>query len=225
MNLTLSERIFQEKILELGFEIRRIPESPKSGKAPDFEIITHQSRIIAEVKEITANDEDVKSIKGLHNGETVVHSSVPGERVRRAIRSGSKQLRAYGTERDVKLLVVMQNIQFEGKTGGFVPMFYTASSDIDIAMFGFLTVTASLGQNKSVTPDHSGKGRTTTKEEKNYLSAICVISDPKSRQLIFYHNPFAVNPLDPNLFYGETITHFIKPEPVFERPLEWQQIR
>ena len=74
-------------------------------------------------------------------------------------------------------------------------MFYLRRHDIDAAMYGDRVAYISLATRSRLQPDRNGGQRTCTANQKTYISAIAVISDPDDKTVLFYHNCFASVPL------------------------------
>jgi hypothetical protein len=221
---TLSENIFVDFCDHLGYRTEKIPTQSDDGlKTPDFRVISGDRSLVAEVKEITPNEEDRKHIEAFQNDEIRVHSSKPGERARREIKSAAKQLREHSGRGYPLIVVLYENFEIEGPNP-FYPMFYTMPYNIDFAMFGMIAVTVSLEDRSKRYPDKSGPGKTTNEKEKKYISAVCVISNHDDKTFFVYHNPFAEVPLSTDWFSGEHCIHYKKPEPVYGSPQKWIKI-
>lgn len=79
-----SEVLFRRYCDERGYDCSPIAESGvQRVRSPDFSVLVNGDRIIVEVKEITANDEEVRLWRETRSGKVVVHGREPGRRAHR----------------------------------------------------------------------------------------------------------------------------------------------
>src|SRR5271154_1163189 len=64
-------------------------------RTPDLEIMADGIKVIAEAKDLNANDEDIRCWRETRSGKVVVHGREPGKRARSLIEDARGQLRPY----------------------------------------------------------------------------------------------------------------------------------
>ena len=73
----------------------------------------------------------------------------------------------------------------------------------------------------SATPRPERRGRTTTKDEKNYLGAVGVISDRDDKTLFVYHNYHAEIEFPAEVFSDAYCHHYWKGHDPHGEPWKW----
>ena len=219
--MTHSESVFERICREVGYEVERPLLRCREGiKTADFEITASGQCLIAEVEELRPNRDDMRQIQAMQDGIPVGGGCTIGARPRKHIRRAAEQLKPYA-HRGVPMLVVLYDNVRVGNTRVAYPMFYLQSHDIDAAMYGDRVAYVSLVTRSRTRPDGNGGRRTCTANEKNYVSAVAVISDHDDKTVLFYHNCFARVPLAAPLFRGENFFHLQK---VAWEPWRWSAI-
>jgi hypothetical protein len=222
-NATKSEKLFEAICKRLHYEVTKIDTNSKEGlQTPDFVVKTPNFSLIAEVKELTPNPDDQRQIREMKEQNATLGGSVIGARVRRAIRSASDQLERF-EDRQIPLVIVLYDNVRTGDGRASYPMFYTEMHHIDAAMYGNLVVTVQFGGQEPRIPDRAGGGRTLTETEKNYISAVAVISDWDDETLHIYHNYFAKVPLSSSGFNDLKCIHFLKRGIPWSQPWKWEK--
>jgi len=218
---TKSEELFAAICDRHEYEVTKLPtRSDQFLKTADFSVSTPYGRIIAEVEELTPNDDDRRQIREFKETNKTHGGGTVGARARRAIRHASIQLRDHTDEQVPMIAVLYNNLKTED---GPVPysMCNLESFHIDAAMYGFRVVHVALKKGVTPRPDRSGGGRTTTASEKTYLSAVAVISDWDDQRLFVYHNHFAKYPLPVEIFSDDLCRHFKKGTHPYQEPQKW----
>lgn len=221
--LTRSEQLFEEfcRLNHTGFN--RLPEC--DTKQPDYEILFGDQKVVFEIKQIEANDSDVK-----FHADFKVRSRNPdhvADRVRNAIDSASKQIRSY--------------LEANGNTPAIVVIFDDANNGhtdpyiIQTAMHGWEEATFSVPAdvNRSPTFVDIGFGQRNNKlirsDRKTHISAVATlheyeeIAPPHERKLslCFYHNQHASNSFDYHLWNSKQIWHRVLSKKVSGKPQNW----
>ena len=198
---TQSERLFAAVCNRHGYAVEKLAtRSERALRTADFCVKTPHGRFLAEVEELTPNAEDLRQIREMKNHGATSGGGKIGSRAREAIRHAAHQLKDHRNEGVALIVVLYDHVR---TTDGRVayPMYYVEAG-----------------------PDRSGGGRTMTKDEKNYISAVAVISDWDNESVYVYHNCYADVPLPAGIFTDGKCLHFRKgPEPHSE-PWEWHQV-
>lgn len=221
---TYSEELFAGICIRHGYQVEKLPtRSKQSLKTADFVIETPHCRLIAEIEELTPNKDDQRQIEEMHETGATDGGRKIGARARAAIRRAAVQLKDHRNENLPMIAVLYDNVRTSDGRVGY-PMFYLEHHDIDAAMYGDRVMHVSLGGSPSVVPDRNGAARTTTTGEKNYLSAIVVISDWDDKTLYIYHNRFARVALPFEVFSDTWCYHYQKSEQTYSEPWTWHPV-
>ena len=218
---TQSEELFAAICDRHGYEVTKLPtRSAEQRRTADFSVETPQGRLLAEVEELTPNDDDLRQIKEMKETGVTSGGGTIGARARRAVRHAALQLRDHCDEKVPMIAVLYDNVRTSDGRVAY-PMYYSEHYHIDTAMYGQRVVHVPLREDVTPGPDRSGGGRTTTLDEKNYLSAVAVISDWDDKTLYVYHNCFAELPLPGELFSDHQCHHFEKSSDPHAEPWQW----
>lgn len=218
---THSEKVIASICSRHNYVVTELPVRSQQNTA-DFSIVTPDCRFIAEVKELTPNANDLRQIREMKEKHMTHYGGKVGARARKAIRDASQQLREHIAENVPLAIVLYNNVRTKDGRAGF-PMNHLELFHIDAAMYGNLVVHVSLGKQPSRTPDRSGGGRTTTADEKKYISAVVVMSDWDDETILVYHNSFATHPLPRSVFSDGKSFHFRKSSHVYDAPMNWEE--
>jgi hypothetical protein len=209
---TVSEALFEEfcRLLAIPFEPIPVEEAEKPDdrpRTPDYEIHPNGHRVVVEVKQINANEDDKRAEREL---ESVGHADIAPKaspRVRKKIADAAPQLKRRAKGICPALLVLYDNASPVGN-------FYTDPYTIKAAMFGHEQVVLSVPQDFSapvgVHDRKFGPKRKMTPHDNTTISAVAVmIADRcRPRELLVYHNPFAAIPLPADWLRAEMVRHF-----------------
>src|ERR1051325_6615172 len=210
--MTKSEHTFVEYCKQRGYSVALIATEPNVRRTADFRVVAGSEELIVEVEEITANAEDRRLHEDLMAGRISSGGGIIGKRARGHIREGAAQLKPHSTEGVPGAIVLYDNIVIAERRHTFV---YSdlRTFHIDAAMYGFSQANLVVGSEGIVgtKPDTAGGGRVTTRSEKLYLSAVCVLYDIPKLRMVTYHNYFAAIPLPLSVFAGDGDIHFKKP--------------
>jgi hypothetical protein len=220
---TRSEQLFAAICTRQGYQLEKLPtRSEQRLKTADFAVQTPYGRIVAEVEELTANRDDLRQIREMKESKRTSGGTIIGARARTALRHAAVQLRDHLEEQVPMVAVLYDNVRTSDGRVGY-PMYYLEPHHIDAAMYGDRVAFVSLGGGALPRSDRSGGGRTTTKNERNYLSAVAVISDLDDETLLVYHNYHAVIPLAAEIFSDDRCRHFWKRQDPHGEPWTWHR--
>ena len=221
--MTHSERRFLDYCNARGYLAECIPTESSARRTADFRVRALGEQIIVEIEELTANEDDIRQhedyrTRGFSHGGGIV-----GSRARLHIRDAADQLKSHQAEEHPSVIVLYDNIRINGDRPVF-PYADLQTFHIDAAMYGFIKATVTLGGGQHSKPDRAGGGRTATKSEKLYLSAVSVLYDTSDLFMVTYHNVFARHPLPVSVFSGPLDVHFRKPVDPDSYPGVWEKI-
>ncbi len=208
---TESERAFHEFCTSRGIGIRRIAicDTPQ----PDFEVECPSGPVVVEVKEITANKQDVDFHESLEKHGRASDMRSIGARVYSAISSAKPQLKAHAHRRVPRMVLLYDNRLYNDRR---CDVYAGSINDVDIdsGMFGQLTFVFSFGDESETGggSKHGGK-RSMDQKRGRYISAVAVLyphSTEVSAHLKIYHNPYASDPLWPCYFQEAEDEHYLK---------------
>ena len=218
---TKSEELFVAICERHGYKVSKMPtRSAENLKTADFSVLTPHGQFVAEIEELTPNKDDLRQIREMKETGSTSGGGKIGERARRAIRHAAAQLRQHRAEKIPLIAVLYDNVR---TTDGRVayPMLHVEQHHIDTAMYGARVVHVPLQQGASPRFDRNGGGRTTTHDEKTYVSAVGVISDWDGETLFVYHNCYAEIPLPRSTFIDEKCHHYRKGAAPHSEPWTW----
>lgn len=197
---TESEELFEETCEKYGFPVERVAEGVE--RRPDYEIYPSGITVIAEVKQIDVNDEEIRLLQEMESGKIVSFQNEPGARVRTKIKSSSKQIANLAKGKCPGILVLYDNTPFAVGS-------HLESYNIKSGMYGLeqyiLNRPANLDDPINVIDARFGPKRKMTMEHNTSISAVSVLSRSKGQvEFCLYHNCFAAIPLDQEIFaeYG-----------------------
>ena len=213
------------------YKCSRIEKSNQQGvRTPDLEMSADGVRVIAEAKDLNANDEDIRCWREERQGNTIVHGREPGKRARSLIESARGQLRPHAEAGVPSIVVLYDNILIDGTRAypshpslsfPFSPL---TSTDIDVALYGLWQANVRLhpgGQTESLGDTRS---RWRLMHDRQVISAVLVLYGHPAKDDLFvfaYHNFWAGAPLPRNIFNGEDDRHFAKASNPDTRPERW----
>lgn len=212
------------------FDCRKIEESKLRGvRTPDLEISANGVKIIAEAKDLNANEEEIRSWRETRSGKIVVHSREPGKRARSLIEDARGQLRPYVEMGIPSIVVLYDNILVDGTRPGPVIDWFgpLGPNDIDMALYGLWKANVRLhpdGKTESLGDTRSKWRRI---HDRQIISAACVIYEhPEDGSLftIAYHNYWAAAPLPANIFKGTNDRHLAKDSDPDLQPNPWVRV-
>jgi hypothetical protein len=220
----VSELLFEEFCAKAGIQCRSIP-TEKGARTPDYELILTNQTLIAEVKEIERNKEEIESDRLLEQrGYGNAIGGVPGQRVRQKIQSCSSQIKARSCGVHPSLLVLYEchfaavNIE---------------PYHIRVAMYGLETFVLAVPESGRpyIIDKKFGPRQKMTQIHNTSISAIATIrkiytsaTDCGVTYFYVYHNKYAAIPLDADLLKPYGVTQFRIGEAEVGFIPEWEQI-
>lgn len=183
----ISEQLFEEFCLKNQIQLNRIKESTVPGeKRPDYEIIPPSGKILVEVKQFEANDDERKYRKQIEKRRwTDAYSVEFGTTAGSKIDNANKQLKSFSRGMFPTMIVLYNNM--------LINTYATHHYEITATMYGYNSV----------------KGVMTPKRYTS-TSAIATLHKGKDQQLLMYvfHNFYATVPLNIESFQGKSIKHY-----------------
>jgi hypothetical protein len=211
---TVSEMLFESFCAARQVAFERVPETTESR--PDYWIGSGESRVVAEIKQIDPNDDDLEAMAQMAQGKAAaMGSGPPGERIRKALRTANRQIRKLTDGRDLPGMVVV----FNNTPCSLYPDPYsvmTAMRGLDVVP---LHLTAP-GQPDVFGSPHPGPRSEMRPDVNSSTSAIAVLlgSDPDDVDvpgaellLDVFHNRHAAVPLDVHGMRWSGVRHFVVP--------------
>ncbi len=229
---TLSEELFDKYCQSIGYLSEPIPAGSKLGKTSDRVVKAGTVTIIAEIKELSPNDDDKHRVSDLKSKRWTSSTYIPGKRIFDEIHDAAKQLKKYADCHLPCILVLYDNIVVDGMRPRTISMLHEPSM-IDFGMYGLQSVRISLvntGDNMEIQLLGSKRGgrRQMTNDARRYISALLVLSyaeDTGESYAHVYHNFFAQVELPHKMFRGPRDRHFMKPSHPDKCPQTWIEIQ
>lgn len=216
---TISEDMFEELCRSAGIACERVDEA--STRTPDYEVKLGGHRVVAEVKQFDPNEEEAESIRRVEAGGIGGTTTVPGNRVRKAIRSAAKQLKALSKGECPTMVVVYNNSGAKQHTDPY---------SVSTAMQGLDVVPVLVPKDPSISPQFQetrfGPGKKMTPNANTTISAIGVlVHDFDDRtHLCIYHNRHARHPIDPEWMRHPLVHHYRLPDGAASSLGGWQEV-
>jgi hypothetical protein len=190
------------------------------SRTPDYEIFVPRRKVVVEIKEISPNREELDAQRRARNGEFVVVSTTPGQRVRGKISDAVPQIKARSKGRFPGILVLMDT--------GFAAE-HTSPYNIRVAMHGFETLVYAVPRDPSHSPyvkdKRFGGSRKMTPTNNTSVSAIAVIGHVSGNlDLRVYHNPHAAVPLLPAALHRYQVPQYALASSVPGVIPDWVQV-
>jgi hypothetical protein len=193
MEKTRSEYVFEQFCQENALRLDRV-ERDNDSKTPDYEVFTEENRVVIEIKELQANDDEAAAWDEARTNGAAAAFADPRNRIRQKIGAAVKQLKRRSEGLHPAVLVLFDN----GTFGGI------DATDIKNAMYGDETVVVkrSVAGDVCIAP-RLGGGRKCTATDNRSLSAVALLWTAGGvASLSIFHNVFARCPLPPSWFTG-----------------------
>ncbi len=219
MSKTSSEDMFEELCRSVGIACERVDET--ATRTPDYEVMLGEHRVVAEVKQFDPNEEEAESIRRMEAGGIGATTTKPGDRIRKAIRSAAKQLKAL-SKGECPTMVVVYNNSGAGQ--------HTDSYSVATAMQGLDVVPVLVPKDPAISPQfqdaRSGPGKKMTAKDNTTISAIGVlVHDFDDRtHLCIYHNRHARHPIDPEWLRHPRVHHYRLPDDAASSLEGWKEV-
>ena len=205
---TISENLFEKFCNQNGIKWEPIKTAPEEGKkTSDYFIYPSNQKVIAEVKQIDRNAEELERERKIKRRELNVRTSTPGKRVGKKIRDAYPQLKSISEDKYPCLLILYNNVPHSFDL--------LDSYNIKIGMYGLEQITFAVPRNPNRTPyiadkSFGSKRSLTTRDQNTTLSALAVIYEPSENNLSLdiYHNVHAKIKLRPEYLNGLKVKYF-----------------
>lgn len=198
--MNISEELLENWCSQNRWGCARIPEGAE--RTPDYILKIDGTVVYAEVKEIVANDEEIKVLKQLEEcGCGDAYGDEPGKTVRAKIKESYGQLKRLSKRDKTSAILVLYN------NSGMAGLGRLNHYNVLTAMFGLQTVPVRVPHDSSIPvsfgSDFFGPKKSVTPEQNSYLSGILTLYEHYQNGLVafFYHNPHARYPV-PNQLIG-----------------------
>lgn len=212
MKQTRSELLFERFCAERSITCE--PISTGSRKTPDYTLTWNQLRIAVEVKQIERSEELPE------DGQVTVHSTTPGQHVRRKINKAGPQIRQRIAAGEPSLLVIYNDIYRQ-------ICVYSEPYDFLVAMYGLQNVVLGVPRDGSVyiKGQRFGSRRKMTEDANTSFSALARLREDGSENLHLdiFHNAHAAVPLDMSATRASNVSHFVVPGDLKEFT-SWEQV-
>lgn len=214
---TNSEALFEKLCSQRGIACSRIPRGTQ--KTADYRVSLGSATLIAEIKQLDENDEDMKLGPewGTQNSPGTV---APSDRVQALLEKGYPQIRRSCEGNQPAMIVVYNN----SGPWNWIDTFTVAK-----AMFGsFGFVLGLQSDQRVVVSGHGYLGeRKVTKDTFRSLSVVGVLKRLKDDVigLDCYHNPFATVPIEPTQLTVLANEQYIHPNPHDRGFVPWAPTR
>jgi len=190
MEKTRSECVFEQFCQDNALRLDRV-ERDNDSKTPDYDVFPEENRVVIEIKELQANDDDAAAWDKAKPNEVAVAFADPRNRIRQKIGAAVKQLKRRSDGLHPAVLVLFDN----GTFGGI------DSTDIKNAMYGDETFTVTRSAEGDTCTERLGGGRKCTATDNRSLSAVALLWITGGvTSLSIFHNVFARCPLPPRWF-------------------------
>lgn len=193
MNMTESERLIEEILSERSIPHNKIPDS--TTRTPDYEVELGGTESYWEIKELSENPTEKQILDDVNSGIIEIYS-IDSKRISESIKSASGQLRNHGNAGNICIVVLFDARDFATKD--FLFELHLRSSMLGSAEY----MQMQDGKLKEI---KRNTGLSTNRMK--YISAIAVMYK-KDKELIFYHNPHALNKIEHEVFYKKFTNHF-----------------
>ena len=207
MNMTESERLIEEILSNRAIPHTKIVES--TIRTPDYEVVIGDKNSYWEIKELTENPSEKQIADNVESGVVEVYS-IDSDRVSESIKSASGQLRSYGNAGNICVVVLFDARDFCTKDLLF-------EMYIKSAMLG----TSEYMQTRGGIFKEVKRNNGLLTNRMRYISAIVVMYEA-TKDLVFYHNPNAVNKIEHEDFFKMFTNHFHAVQT--DTGLEWKKI-
>lgn len=217
--MNVSERLFDQICRNRGYRVESIPCG--TNRTADRRVTANNVSAVFEIKELTPSDDDVRQVRELQTQKWTSGGGTPGRRVRLEIQSGAPQLKEYRDLGIPTALVLYDNIVVNGDRPGARNV-HLEAWQIDCGMYGLQTVRLEMPSGRWLGDGRGGK-RQLTRDQRRYISAICVLYE-EFEALWVYHNYFASVPFPVSLFNEPQDRHFAKAAHPDTSPQVWQPL-
>ena len=213
--------LFAEKMTESEIKFEQFCNAHKikfdkidtgQSPTPDYDIFVNSQKIVVEVKELQANDEDKKALQDIEIQKSaiwVIHRV--GDKIRYKLGDAKRQLEGRAKGICPSMLVLYDDRPF--------PVRGIFSYEILVAMYGWETIDLhipeKLGEPVTFGKHRFGKGKKFRKGVHTYISGLAILSESTSDllHLDIYLNDYADKPLPYEMFLQiKDIDIYVRPQ-------------
>ena len=220
--MTESEIKFEQFCNSHNIQLNRIDVGLLT--TPDYDIFVGSQKIVVEVKELQANDEDKKVLQDMETQKFAVWGSGrAGDRIRYKIDDAKKQIEGKAKGICPSMLVLYDARPFPVR--GIYP------HEVLVAMYGWETIELHVPEQLEepvIFGKYSfGKGKKFREGVHTYISGLAVLSESTSDSLRLdvYVNDFADKPLPyEDLIRMENVFLFVRPPNASNEFNEWARL-
>jgi hypothetical protein len=207
MSMTESERLFESFCTEVGWRFVVVPRG--EAKTPDYDLYIRDTRIVAEVKEITRDPYDNPTPDYQDEFVTVRgKTKIIGDQIRHKIKKAMPQIRKRAKEGYPTLIIVYDlhdpTLRWNSEPHDFLAAMYGPPERIIGLDKPY------QGRSPYVKGTKFGPGRKTTSTVNTSLSAMASLWRTYNGWLSMdvFHNVYAKNPLVPQLLASARVEQF-----------------
>jgi hypothetical protein len=206
MKMTESERLFEHFCITHKLSFERVPET--NLPSADYLLFFNNYKIVAEIKQLEPNKEEKEIIeKPAEEWDQydVYHWEIPGERIRKKIKSAMPQLQALSQGILPTVIILFDNIKVWPEL--------IDEYAVRVAMYGIETAIIS----PEVAPEGGakilqkwyGQRKQATSNQNTTLSAIAVMKETENGVMMrIYHNYYAKNLIEKKIFCFSGVEQF-----------------
>ena len=218
--MNISEELLEKWCSQKGWGCTRIPA--EAEQTPDYILKIDGTVIYAEVKEIVANEEEIKVLRQLNErGVGDAYGEEPGKTVREKIKKSHRQLKRLSESGETSAILVLYN------NSGIPGLGRLKHYHVLTGMFGLQTVPVIVSHDPAIPlsfgPDFFGPKKSVGPERNRYLSGILTLYEHYQNGLMafFYHNPYARFPVPCRLIGNENCVQY----QVSSTGINWELIK
>jgi hypothetical protein len=207
MNMTESEILIEKVLSNRSIPHTKIPAS--MDRTPDYEVVIGDKKSYWEIKQLDENPSE-KQILNNVKSEIYESYSIDSKRVSESIKSSSDQLREYGNAGNICVVALFDARDFFTKD-------FLFEMHIKSAMLG----TAEYMQTREGVFTEVKRENGLLTNRMRYISAV-VVMYKATKELVFYHNPYATNKIEHEDFFKMFTNHFYAVQT--DTGLEWKKV-
>ncbi len=219
---TISEELFERYCSDVGVQYEPI-QTEEGVRTPDYRLTMSRHTVIAEVKQVDPNDEELRLMKQLEeHGHTEAFGGVPGHRAHRKIKKTAPQLRRLAKGRYPAMVVLYNNVP--------LTTHHTEAYAIKTAMHGLEAVHFAVPEDPSslsyVVDQRFGGRRSVTPSDNTTISAVAVLARRPDGVLFLcvYHNSDSALPIEPSWLRNSQTLHANLEEKVDGQFQDWCKV-
>ena len=194
------------------------------ARTPDYDIFVNSQKIVVEVKELQANDEDKKAVQDWEIQKSAIWGSRRiGDRIRYKLDDAKRQIEVRAKGICPSMLFLYDDRPF--------PVRGIFSYEILVAMYGWETIDLhapeKLGEPVTFGKHRFGKGKKFHERVHTYISGLAILSESTSDSLhlAIYVNDYADKPLPYEMFLQmKDIDIYVRPQNHSNKFRKWIKV-